>query len=242
MKRTWIRLLTAVFFLSACQSPVPTSTPIPLSPTLPTSTASVTPQPDTPTASVTAESTQTPAPITLQASVNASTLNMRTGPSILHDILNQYEQGDTVTVIGAAPGRQWLKVISKDGKTGWMYITHLNIDGDVHVLPMLPISESLTATGKVTDRSGAGIRGVQITLTRVGGATVVRAEATTIEDGTFYLYAPVEYQGTWLAAVSGADCDSPIVDNNCRFGGSFSPAGGISLTLPQNTALDFIYQ
>ena len=161
---------------------------------------------------------------------------------MLHDILNQYQQGDVVSVIGAAPGQQWLKILDKDSKTGWMFISHLNLKGDVAAVPVLPISESLSAVGRVVDASGKGIPGVQVALYRVGGAQVVRVEGTSLADGSLYIYAPVEYQGSWLANVIGVDCTSPIVDTNCRYAGKFTPAAGISLKLPQDSEITFTYQ
>jgi SH3-like domain-containing protein len=201
-----------------------------------------TPIPPTPTTENTPEPTATPAPVVLEAEVNAATLNMRTGPSILHEILNQYQKGDTLQVIGTAPGRQWVKVLTKDNKTGWMLLAHLILKGEAYALPVLAINESLTAVGKVVDGSGKGVAGVQVALTRVGGAQAVRVDGISLEDGTVYIFAPVDYQGTWLANVIGAECTSQIVDKNCRFAGKFSPASGIPLKLPQDTEIAFTYQ
>lgn len=217
------------------QAPPPTAINTPVQATEEIAVATPTPElPPTPT--------NTPEPVRLTAEVNAARLNMRTGPSILHDILNQYEKGDSVTVIGAAPGKEWLKVIAKDGKVGWIYVTFVTINGEVSLLPVLPISESLTAVGKVVDANGKGLPGIQIGLTRVGGATMVRVEGITLSDGTVYLYAPIEYQGTWLASIIGVNCTSQIVDSNCRYAGKFLPAEGIRLKLPQDTEIKFTYQ
>ncbi len=240
--KTGILILILCIFISNCTTSNP-STPLPQpTDTQPPPTAEPPSIPATATPEAPPPPTNTPEPVVLQAEVNAARLNMRTGPSILHDILNQYEQGDPVTLIGAAPGREWLKVVAKDGKTGWMLYAHIKLEGEVSLLPILPISESLTAVGKVVDASGKGIPGVQIGLTRVGGAEVVRVEGISLQDGSIYIYAPVEYQGTWLANVLGVACDSPIVDNNCRFAGKFSPAEGIKLKLPQDTEILFTYQ
>jgi hypothetical protein len=198
--------------------------------------------PATATPEMPPEPTQAPAPLILNATVNAATLNMRTGPSILHDILNQYQKDDTVTLIGVAPGNQWVKILTKDNKTGWMLASHLTIDGAVQSLPTLPISESLVAVGKVVDANGTGLPGIQVALTRMGGVEAVRVDGISLADGTVYIYAPIEYQGTWLAGVVGVDCTSQLVDANCRFGGKFSPADGIKLKLPQDTEILFTYQ
>lgn len=198
--------------------------------------------PASPTPEMTATPEATPAPVVLSAVVGAATLNMRTGPSILHEILNQYQKGDALTLIGTAPGKQWVKVLTKDNKTGWMLAAHLTITGSVESLPTLPISESLVAVGKVVDSSGNGLPGIQVGLSRVGGATAVRVDGISMADGTVYVYAPVDYQGTWIASVIGVDCTSKLVDANCRYGGKFSPTTGITLKLPQDTEITFTYQ
>jgi hypothetical protein len=186
--------------------------------------------------------TNTPAPVTFDADIAAASLNLRTGPSLLHDILNLYQQGEVVTLVGSAPGHEWVKVILKDGKTGWMYVPHLTLKGDVTSLPVLPISESLVIQGKVMDASGQAVQGIDVGITRTGGAQRVRVNGMTDSSGTFYAYAPVEYQGTWLAAVIGVDCKSPIVDANCRYAGAFTPGEGIQVTLPQNAEILFTYK
>jgi hypothetical protein len=233
-----------VLLASGCgSSPTLTATALPTEANpLPTVKAAPVEPTQTPSPEFTATPTNTPAPVVLDGTVNAATLNMRTGPSILHDILNQYQKDDPIKVIGVAPGKEWLKVIAKDGKTGWMYVNHVDLKGDVSSLPTMQINESLAVIGKVVDASGNGIPGIQIGLSRIGGTQAVRVEGITLTDGTVHIYAPVEYQGTWLATVMGAACTSPIVDTNCRFAGKFTPAEGISVKLPQDTEILFTYK
>ncbi len=145
-------------------------------------------------------------------------------------------------MIGTAPGREWVKVNVKDGKTGWMSVLHLTIKGDLSSLAVLPITESLVIQGKVVDASGKGVQGIDIGTTRLGGAQRVRVDGKTDASGVFYAYAPPEYQGTWLAGVVGVDCKSPIVDTNCRYAGVFSPGEGIQVILPQTTEVLFTYK
>lgn len=239
-----IVVLTIGLLATGCgtQTPAPTQSPNPTAESTQTPAVVPTEIPATATPETLPEPTQQPAPLVLSAEVNAATLNMRTGPSILHDILNQYQKGDTVTLIGVAPGNQWVKILTKDNKAGWMLASHLTINGAVEALPTLPISESLVAVGKVVDSNGNGLPGIQVALTRMGGLEAVRVDGISLADGTVYVYAPIEYQGTWLAGVIGVDCTSQLVDTNCRFGGKFLPADGIKLKLPQDTEILFTYQ
>lgn len=183
-----------------------------------------------------------PTAVTLKADVSADTLNLRAGPSMLHNILSQYKKGDQVTILARAPGDEWLKVIGKDNRIGWMYVGHLTLIEDFHLLPIAQINESLVATGRVVDASGKGIPGIQVALTRTGGAQRVRITGISMDDGVFYAFAPVEYQGTWLATVIGVGCGSRIVDSNCRYAGVFYPVEGIDLTLPTFDELLITYK
>ncbi len=135
-----------------------------------------------------------------------------------------------------------MKVIAKADKVGWMLAAHITIQGELSSVPVLPISESLVATGKITTAAGEPLAGIQVGMTRVGGVEVVRVDGISQSDGSIFIYAPVEYQGTWLASVIGVDCTSPIVDTNCRFAGKFEPVDGIPLKMPQENQINFIYQ
>lgn len=188
--------------------------------------------------SATPEPTAPPAPVTLTAKVAAVAINMRSGPGTLHTVLAQYREGANVTLNGVAPGDEWAKVITEDGRTGWMSVAHLNIDGDVSALPEIPINESLVITGKVVDASGMGIAGIGI----AAFYQQRRVDGTTLQNGVFYAYAPPELQGEWLISVVGVSCTSPIVDSNCRYAGTFQPQAGILLKLPQDAEVTFIYQ
>ena len=206
------------------------------------------PQPESPSTDIPQPPTETPtatpvpAPAIFEAEIAAATLNMRSGPSMLHNIINQYEKGATVTVIARAPGNEWVKVLAKDNRTGWMFVTHLTMKQNLELAPVYDINESLVIKGRVVNASGVGLPGIQVGITRMGGAERVRVDGISLADGTFYAYAPVEYQGTWLASVIGVDCKSLIVDANCRYAGVFEPAAGIDLTLPASSDIQFIYK
>ncbi len=217
---------------------------IELTATTPIITAPVEPQPiptsELPTQAP--EPTTAPVPSILEAEVNADNLNLRGGPSLIHNIVSQYQKGEIVTLIARAPGNEWVKILAKNKKTGWMSVTHLTLKQDINLLPVFEINESLVVKGKVVDANGNGIPGIQVAVTRLGGADRVRVDGISLSDGTFFAYAPVEYQGTWLASVIGVGCESPIVDANCRYAGVFQPAGGVNLELPATEDVVITYQ
>ncbi len=208
-------------------SPAPPETPLTSIPEVPTETVAPSPE---------------PVPQIMEAEVAAATLNLRGGPSLLHNIISQYRQGEVVTVLARAPGNEWVKILAKDNKTGWMSVAHITLKSDLALLPIYEINESLVVNGTVVDASGNGIPGIQVAVTRLGGAQRVRVDGITLQDGDFYAYAPIEYQGTWLASVVGVNCESPIVDVNCRFAGVFSPVEGFNITLPTSEVIQFIYK
>jgi hypothetical protein len=249
MKRRWLFwliIISMVLISTGCQSAQPVN-PVTGADNSPTLTVEA-PQPDTQSTSIPVPPTETPAattapaPQVFEAEIAAATLNMRSGPSVLHNIINQYQKGEVVTVLGRAPGNEWAKVLAKDNKSGWMVVTFLTLKQDIGLLPLLEISESLVVKGRVVNASGEGIPGVQVGVTRMGGAQRVRVDGRSLPDGTFYAYAPAEYQGTWLASVIGVDCASPIVDVNCRYAGVFQPAEGINLTLPTSQEIQITYK
>lgn len=248
MTRKWFSTLFALtlFLMIIGCTPAPSTNPVTGNDTIPTQTPeapqivahpTLPPQPvETPTIA------PTPAPQVIEGEVSAATLNMRAGPSMLHNIISQYQKGEVVSVLARAPGNEWVKVLTKDNKTGWMYAVHLVFRQNLDLVPVVPINESLVVKGKVVDASGNGIPGIQVAVTRVGGAQRVRVDGKSLSDGTFFAYAPVEYQGTWLASVIGVDCKSPIVDTNCRYAGVFEPTAGINLTLPMKDDIVFTYK
>lgn len=227
--------------ITGCGAKQPTEIPVTgdnsPTPVVPTNTAqppAPSPTPVTPTPIPTSQ--------TITAEVGANLINLRAGPSMLHTILGQYTKGSAVTLLAAAPGREWLKILAADGRTGWMNIKNLTIKEDINVLPVIQINESITVTGKVVDASNKGISGIQIGVTRQGPDTSIRIDGTTGADGVFYAFAPLEYQGTWKAQILGIDCKSSIMDANCKYTGGFTPTDGIDTKLPQDTPIVFTYR
>lgn len=70
------------------------------------------------------------------AIVSNPSLNLRSGPGDIYSIVANYSQGTAITVLGKAPGAQWLKVRTPDGRTGWMWTNLMKVN-----LSMSHISE-----------------------------------------------------------------------------------------------------
>ncbi|MFX1476301.1 MAG: SH3 domain-containing protein, partial [Promethearchaeota archaeon] len=115
-------------WISAALTATPTVTPslTPSYTATPTSTYAPSPIPsptDTPEPTPTA--TPTPMP---DAVVNVETLNLRSGPGVVYDILGVLKQGDPLKVTGRNLMGDWLKVIAPDGEEGWVAASCLEIN------------------------------------------------------------------------------------------------------------------
>jgi len=129
MKRTLLVLLVLII-VAGCgpaPTPEPTATPTPppaLPPTdtpMPTDTPVPTPvAPPTPTA--------TPQP---EAVVAVDLLNLRAGPGTNYDILTMMEEGTGLNVVGRTEANDWLKVVTADGREGWVFAEMVTVSGDL---------------------------------------------------------------------------------------------------------------
>jgi hypothetical protein len=235
--------ISTVFIAAGCGSKQTTEIPVTGNTSIPAVEMTDTPAANLPTDIPTPViPTITPTIPVITADVSASMINLRSGPSMLHAILGQYPKNSTVVLLAAAPGYEWLKIQTQDGRIGWMSVKHLEIKDDIHILPILPITESMMVTGKVIDAANKGIPYITVTISREGTDPTIHSEGVTDENGIFYIFSPAEYQGTWSAQVTDIDCKSPIMDPNCSYTGGFTPAGGFKTNLPQDTAIVFTYR
>jgi SH3-like domain-containing protein len=241
MYKRLLMICLSVIIFTGCAGKAPLTEPPEATPQS-EATLPATAVPPEPTVAPTSTIPPTSAPAPFDAVVTVATLNLRSGPSQLHDIIKLYQKDEIVSVIGHAPGLEWVKVITKDGKTGWMFATFMDLSQPIIDSVEMPISESLVALGKVMDANGMGVPGIEVGLTYVGGVERVRITGTTMMDGTFFTYAPIEFQGAWISTIIGVGCTSPIVDVNCRYNGKFTPLAGINVNLPQDVEINFVYE
>ncbi|HQJ52727.1 MAG TPA: SUMF1/EgtB/PvdO family nonheme iron enzyme, partial [Anaerolineae bacterium] len=131
-------LVLIIVALRGCPGPIPTPAPAATAPgaamthtqVAGTHTAAVmvaiTPS-DTPSPTVTPTSTATPAPAP-DAVVQATSAEMREGPSSVYALVKSYERGTALVVLGRSPGQQWLKVQAPDGVVGWIRAEYLTVN------------------------------------------------------------------------------------------------------------------
>jgi hypothetical protein len=235
-----LRILgSGVFFamlLAGCAAlSSPTATP-----TSPPPAPTDTPAPPTPTPEPSPTPTQPYTPI--EAQVNVFSLNLRAGPGTLFKSGGYYNVGAKVTVLGKAPGGQWVKVKTFDNKDGWMFADFLDLKDKITEVPVVPVGDAIVIEGKAADVAGNGIRGINVAITQQSGSQTLRVDAISGADGTFYAYLPTTSSGTWSAEIVGVDCSSPIIEGNCKYSGTFDPSGKVTIDLGQLKPILFTYK
>ena len=233
-------LLVCIFLFNGCTMGAPTATATVVEPT--STTAPLTPTPEPPTATPEPTPTNTPIPVPIDATIGTTSLNLRSGPGTTFSVLGMYASGGQVSILGKAPGNEWVQVKTSDNQTGWMSVQFLKFTGDLGTSPVLEIKDSLTITGNVIDTSNKGVQGVNLALILTTNGNQKRTDAISNAQGTFYAYLPSDSQGSVTVGVVGVVCTSPIVDASCNYAGTFEPGGNVVVEIPQSKPLVFVYK
>jgi SH3-like domain-containing protein len=251
MKRIgfFLLLLLLTGGIAACgssQTEVPTAAVIPTEtpePPQPTSTATVILPTSTPQPSPTATFTATPHPVgTMNAKISSENLNLRAGPSTIYVILASYPKDTSLVILGKAVGDEWVEVEMPDGKTGWMSVDLLTLDGEVTYLPIVDVPEGYLVTGRVIDSDAQPVDGSDVAVLQRLNNTTLRTDAITDQEGYFYVYLPKQSIGYWEAQVVGIGCSSRIVDENCNLKGYFVYTYRQLFQIPPISPMVFLYQ
>jgi uncharacterized protein YraI len=263
MIKTLLRTLASAMafaILLACLSACNLRTRIPVTEPAAQPTAThlsvVLPSPETPAAQDTPvpataapQSSSTPLPAaTVQlvpnqpATITAQAVNLRQGPGTLFTRLGQLAEGTKVTVIGKAPGDDWLYVDTGD-RQGWVSVAFTSLF-DLSKMASVPVYETgdvLVIRGRVAEDDGMPLAGIEFAVFQGSAdSNPPDTRAHSLADGTFYLYLPHGSTGTWRVSLTAVDCKSPIVDENCRFLGAFMPRI-MDVTLPAEKVIEFQY-
>lgn len=240
-----IGILLFVFFLSGCNilsqpTPTPTETlsPSPLPPT-----ATLTPSPTSlPTATLTP--TATPfVPFEVRTAVDW--VNVRSNPGYLFAVEASVRTGTVFTVRGKSPGGEWIRVENDKGINGWIFAQLLDSPVDLQAVPVIQPENVVTVMGRVTDRAGKPISGVQFMITQGEAPNQQRTDAMTDAEGVFYAFMPRGVTGDWVVEYTALACTSNLMDENCNcIGGACgSPEPSkVTINLPDFPALVFEWQ
>ena len=204
----------------------PTSTypaPIPVEPFPPTET----PQP---TATHTPAPTPSPTPYQpFDAVTKIDDLLLRSGPGFLHEAYQTYPQGETVQVLGRAPGWSWVYVRTSDDLLGWMKLELLDLKGNFYDAPEVIPDGFVIIKGHMYTPSGNPASYISLSLTPAGGAPADEDAATTDVLGRFYFFLPEGSEGVWTLEAGGYSCESNAVNAGCSLIGVFPPPQEIDL-------------
>ena len=81
--------------------------------------------------------------------VKGTVVNLRAGPGLEHEVLDQVQQGDKLQVTGISADQKWLQIIHKD-QVRWIYSDLTNLFDDIwRALPVLlldPVQEPQATT------------------------------------------------------------------------------------------------
>jgi hypothetical protein len=212
-------------------------------PPKPTSTATAIPPTNTPQPTYTATFTATPHPVgTMNAQISSENLNLRAGPSTIYVILASYPKDTSLVVLGKAVGDEWVEVEMPDGKTGWMSVDLLVLDGEVAYLPIVDVPEGYLVTGQVIDSDAQPVDGADVAVLQRLSNTTLRSDSITNPEGYFYVYLPKQSIGYWEVQVVGIGCSSRIVDDNCNLKGYFVYTYRQLIQIPPISPMVFLYQ
>jgi hypothetical protein len=224
-------------------APIVETTAAPLIMSTETVAVTVVPVDESTPAAQTAESQETEDPAApLEGETTVLSINMRSGPSTIHEVAGTYNIGTVVTIVGRTPDNSWYYVQPRDNKFGWMYASYLRLYSDQASIAEIIPSPAIVFRGQVINTlDQSGVDGVDIAIVQGTDEEILRAETFSIEDGSFEVFLPATISGVWRVVIVGVNCESKIMSEACTYTGSFKPDLGITFTLPDIPELIFTY-
>ena len=245
MKISLPTLLIVSLFLGGCitlSKPEPTPTiPIPPTSTQPVPTETPIPPKPTPTETPIPTATGTPSPISpVPVVVSVDQINLRQGPGRLFDKVETFQKDDPMLAFGQAQGGEWLLVRAGGDLTGWVAAEFMQAEPKTKNLPVFQVQDGFLVTGKVVGPDDAPMPGVVFAIHQGAENLGRRVDAKTDSLGVYYAFLPPGSGGTWIADIVGVSCDSPIVDTDCKYSGTFSSTSS-EVELPQSAPFVITY-
>ncbi len=244
MKNT-LALFVIVLSLAACSRPA-TNTVLTVTPTEATPVMATFPTLPAQTPTASASSNPTPfAPFTVNPTVD--NVNLRMNPGYFFDAFGLVHQSDTLTVLGKAPGDEWIYIETADGTKGWVFSQLLTSDVDLQQLPIQEPTDVQLIKGKVVDANGTPIQGIGFEV-KQGTETDAQANVVTTDaNGEFFSFMPTTSSGTWtinqvaVACLSNVWSDSSCGTYKSGYTGVVEPQT-LTVVLPQTGALAFTWK
>ncbi|NJN93617.1 MAG: SH3 domain-containing protein [Anaerolineales bacterium] len=152
-----------------------------------TATATLEPEPQ-----ATLSPTATTTPEAAQAQVVAAGLNVREGPGVSYAAVGTVAQGDTLDITSVSADGNWLQIVTKAGKSGWISSqpAYTRILGSLENVKTLNVERSNVQTANTQPATQSG--GKLIFTTRSGGDLYsVNADGTDLQKLTSGVIDPV---------------------------------------------------
>jgi SH3-like domain-containing protein len=237
-------LVFCLLALSACSPAIPiTGGPDTASVVTKTPTAS---SPQAPTATTQPTSTSIPLPtatpfVPFKAVTLSDYVNVRANPGLLFAVNMNVPKDTAFTVLGKAPGGQWIYVQTPVKTNGWVFASLLKGDQDLSLAPLAHPDQVQMISGRVVDSKSSPVSGINFTILQ----GTVRNDVMTDADGSFFVYLPLSASGEWTLSYTGIDCSSNLMDAKCNCKadvcGAANPAN-LNIQLPESKPLDFIWK
>lgn len=248
MRKFLILLISIIFLISACgdSSSAPSEIDLTLTSAYQTAAAPL------PTSTVVPTATQTPVPtntpdIRIKTEI-LDVLNLRAGPSALHDAIGVGIVGEFVYAKGRDPENNWIYVDYDDPEagrvlTGWMSADYLQVYGNIQDLPLAPYPNDLVVRGSVIDTEGNLIPNVKINVVVwINEDRADTTQSTTDSNGEFVFYLPENFYGQAVTIEAiGPNCGSPMVNSNCEMQ-YFEVVDSEIVTIPFSGSVTFVYE
>lgn len=177
----------------------------------------------------------------LSGRVSTFSVNLRNGPSTLHNVIGSYEGGTEVLVTSRIAENDWVEVKIGD-HIGWMFTDLLDIYGDINSLPVITFPDSLAVRGRVVDTKGIPIQGITISGFYQSQQGELRVNVTSDQNGDFVIYLPQNLLGTIDVQITGRQCTSQVVDLDCQLKSYIQLEDRTFITVPQQADIIFTYK
>lgn len=168
-----------------------------------------------------------------KATTVADAVKLRMGPGTLFPALALLPKDTELTVLGISQGNEWIYVKPPTGAQGWVFVQLVQTSGDLKSAPGVEPDGVQIVKGKVTDKSGGPVDGLQFAFEQ--GAA--RTDAVTGKDGIFYAFFPATAKGQWTVSYVAISATSRMVNS----AGNPQPETE-QITLPQGQMLQFVWQ
>lgn len=218
MKTRFVILLFILPLIPAC-APIQTASPAPID--VPTATTSAPPPTEPPTLTAVPEPVSIPIQtpyVLFQVANTVENLVLRAGPGPLFTAKTTLAQNTRLTVLGIAPGGEWVLVITPFDNTGWVFTSFLEANPNLATAPLIQPPDVQLVRGKVTDAEGKPVTGIQFALIEGVGqpGSPPRTDAVTDSNGVFYAFLPTTAAGTWTVSFTAIACTSNKMGPNCE--------------------------